>query len=235
MSSKEPKPAKNDSLAEEAALRRKVKDAIVCQSLQPSQKVTEYIIADMFGTTRTMAKGLMAQLTAQNFLVAISPRITRVAPLTVSNIKENFLLRKMLIPDLVAMSVPHIDVTEIETINRSIAEATVDPDNEEEVLKVLRLNHDYNLRPVSGISYELPISWVKLLEDMAMRIYWLYVREQGQLPFFSHTQGQIVKAIVDGDAVSIKRLVRESLDESEDRILNSIFSNEKFYSQDLVI
>ena len=235
MVSNQKKSTKSNSLSEEAILRRKMKDAIVCQTLKPSQKVTEYSIAEMFGTTRTMAKGLMAQLTAQSFLVAISPRITRVAPLTVANIKENFLLRKLLIPELVAMSAPHIDIRAIEDVNSSIAEATADPENEQEVLSVLRLNHSYNLLTVTGISYELPIAWARLLEDMAMRIYWLYVREQGQLPFFTHTQGQIVKAIADGDTNAIKQLVRASLDESEERILTSIFSSEKFYDQDLFI
>ncbi len=57
-----------------------IMDAIVTQKLAPSQKVSENILTEMFDISRTTARNIMEQLTAQQFLVSVSPRITRVAP-----------------------------------------------------------------------------------------------------------------------------------------------------------
>ncbi|MEM8988723.1 MAG: GntR family transcriptional regulator [Pseudomonadota bacterium] len=220
---------------DEKSLLRKIKDAIVCQKLAPSQKITEHVITDMFDTTRSVARSMMEQLTAQNFLVSVSPRITRVAPLTVLNIKENFLLRKMLMPNLVVMSIPHMDLDKLHAHNKSMAETRVSPENPEEILNLLKINRKYNLIPVAYLKYELAINWAKLLEDMAMRIYWLYVKQHGQLPFDPNTQDRLYDAIKRGDPDKTRAMITTILEQNEDRILNSIFSNDQFYSHDLVV
>ena len=83
-------------------------DAIVTQKLAPSQKVSENVFTDMFGISRTTARNIMERLTAQQFLVSVSPRITRVASLTLLDVKQNFALRKMLQPNIMAMAAPFI-------------------------------------------------------------------------------------------------------------------------------
>ncbi len=222
-------------LNDEQLLLCKIKDAIVCQELVPGQKITEHVITDMYGTTRTMARSLIEKLTAQNFLISVSPRITQVAPLTVLSIKENFLLRKMLVPDLVAMSSPHIDLDALASLNKEMAETRVDSSNPEEVLQLVRKNRDYNQFTVVNMRYRLLTSWIELLEDIAMRIYWLYVKLHGQLPFNPSTQLKLFDAIKNDDTDTARVVVRELLDQNEDRILHSIFADDRFSSQDLIL
>lgn len=229
------KSVETEALSEEQTLRRAIKHAIVCQKLTPSQKITEHVISDMYDTTRTMARSLIEKLIAQNFLVSISPRITRVAPLTVLSIKENFLLRKMLAPDLVAMSSPHIDLNVLASLNQEMTETRVDTNDSEQVLQLVRKNRDYNTFTIVNMKYPLLASWIELLEDMAMRIYWLYVKLHGQLPFNPTTQLKLFDAIKQDDADTARAVVWEILDQNEDRILHSIFADDRFSSKDLIL
>lgn len=221
-------------VTDERSLRRRIKDAIICQTLAPSQKITELGVAEKFGTSRTVARTLIEQLVAQNFLVSVSARITRVAPLTVLSIKENFLLRRMLMPELVAMSIPYVDYDEITRLNDSIAEAKVNCNDNGEILELLRKNRDHNLTLIANIKFPLPLDWLNMLEDMAMRIYWLYVRQHGELPFTPTNHAMLVEAMKQDDADRTRAIVLEILEQNEDRILNAIFSNDSYFSHDLV-
>ena len=220
--------------SDERLLRRQIKDAIICQELAPSQKITELGIADTFGISRTVAKALIEQLVAHNFLVSVSPRITRVAPLTVLSIKENFLLRKMLMPELIAMSIPYVDYDEVTRLNQAIAEAKVDRNDNTEILNLLRKNRDHNLTLIANIKFQLPLRWLNLLEDIAMRVYWLYVRQHGELPFAPTNHSLMVEAMQQNDRDRARSIVLEILEQNEDRILNGIFSNDSYFTHDLV-
>ncbi|WP_155838328.1 GntR family transcriptional regulator [Hyphomonas beringensis] len=213
-------------------LQRQVKEAIICQRLAPGHKVTELVLTEMFDTTRTVARSLMEQLTVQGFLVSISPRITRVSPLTVLSIKENFALRKMLIPDLASESITFVNFSELERLNNEMSKANFSPENEADLLDLLHLNSEYNLALVSGVQYPLALKWAHLLEDVAKRIYWLYAKRTGDLPFNVRGHEEIEK-LRHVDPARLKNMLRESLYQTEQRILTSIFFQEPLYAKNL--
>jgi DNA-binding GntR family transcriptional regulator len=195
----------------ESILRRQLKDAIVSQKLAPGQKVTETGLAELLSTSRTVARGLMEQLTAQDFLVSISPRMTRVAPLTVTSIKENFMLRKMILPELISTSIKGVDMDALSALNKAIETLIVDKDDDDQILKLLRLNRQFNLMMFADSKYRLPVSWARLLEDMAMRIYWIYVKQHGELPFAATHHEDHIKAMQVDDPKRVQANVRKIL------------------------
>jgi DNA-binding GntR family transcriptional regulator len=233
MSETKTKPAIQDS--GESILRRQLKDAIVSQKLAPGQKVTETGLAELLSTSRTVARGLMKQLTVQGFLVSISPRMTRVAPLTVTSIKENFMLRKMILPELIATSITSVDTDALSALNKAIETLNVDKDDDDQVLELLRLNRQFNLMMFADSKYQLPVSWAKLLDDMAMRIYWIYVKQHGKLPFAATQHENYIKAMQEDDPKRVQAIVRKTLTQNEDRILSAVLSSDHFHSHDLIV
>jgi len=219
----------------ESVLRRQLKDAIVSQKLAPGQKVTETGLAELLSTSRTVARGLMEQLTVQNFLVSISPRMTRVAPLTVTSIKENFMLRKMILPELMSSSIASVDMDALSALNRAIETMDVDKDDDDQVLELLRLNRQFNLMLFTGSNYQLPVTWAKLLEDMAMRIYWIYVKQHGKLPFSATLHEHQIKAMQEDDPKRVQAIALKTLTQNEDRILSAVLSSDHFQSHDLIV
>ena len=235
MPQKKPKAVRASKGADESDLRRRLKDAIICQRLTPGQKVTETGLAELLSTSRTMARSLMEQLIVQEFLVSVSPRMTRVSPLTIISIKENFLLRRLMLPELVAMSISSVDLSAMAKMNNKIHAKQVDRNNNDQVLKLLRLNREFNLMLIEGSKYRLPVRWARLLEDMAMRIYWIYVKQHGKLPFAASQHESQIKAMADDNPKRVESIVRKILTQNEERILNAVFSSDHFFSHDLVV
>jgi len=221
--------------AKESALRRQVKDAIISQKLAPGQKITETGLAELLSTSRTVARGLIEQLTAQSFLVSISPRMTRVSPLTITSIKENFMLRRMILPELISASITSVDMDDLSALNKAIETMNVDKDDDDQVLDLLRLNRKFNLMLFAGSKYQLPVSWAKLLEDMAMRIYWIYVKQHGKLPFSATQHENQIKAMQEDDPKRVQAIARKILTQNEDRILSAVLSSDHFHSHDLIV
>ncbi|WP_425408151.1 GntR family transcriptional regulator [Hyphococcus sp.] len=209
-----------------------IMDAIVTQTLAPSQKVSENILTEMFDISRTTARNIMEHLTAQQFLVSVSPRITRVASLTLLDVKQNFAMRKMLQPNIMAMAAPMIDHDEFAALNESISYETPIK-GEKTALRILKANKKFNVYVSEKLRYPLLIHWISQLEDTAMRVYWLYINMTGSLPFTWDHQRELVEAIRTDKAEEISDQTLKILTSSEDRVLKALFSHDQLMMQDL--
>ncbi|WCL54313.1 GntR family transcriptional regulator [Gimibacter soli] len=209
-----------------------IMDAIVTQKLAPSQKVSENILSDMFGISRTVARNLIERLIAKHFLVSVSPRVTIVAPLTLLDIKQNFTLRKMLLPSIFSLTGPRADFEKLHRLNREI-EAMKAMKDDETALAFLKKNKEMNLALCENVGYPLMLDWVRQLEDIAMRIYWLYLKTEQGLPYSSEQQGMTIDVMKSDEPGRIKTVIHDMLAQTEERILATIFRNEQFYTQDL--
>ncbi len=227
-----PKPQPQNTDTEDAY--EIVMDAIVTQKLTPSQKVSENIMSDMFGISRTVARNLIERLVAQQFLVSLSPRVTQVAPLTLLEVKQNFTLRKILLPEVISLTGAKADFEEMNRLNRLIQDSL--PVNDDlSALKILKANKQLNLTLCEPVGYPLMQDWARQLEDTAMRIYWLYVKTNKKFPYSSKQQGIMFDVIKADDPERTHKMIYDSIRQSEERILNAIFSHEQFYTQDLLV
>jgi len=211
-----------------------IMDAIVVQKLTPSQKVSENILSDMFGISRTMSRNMIERLVAQQFLVSLSPRITQVAPLTLLEIKQNFTLRKILLPQIISLSGAKIDFDEVNKLNKKIQRLLPIKDDHS-ALQILKANKQLNLALCYPAGYSLVNDWARQLEDTAMRIYWLYVKTQKSFPYSSEQLDILLEVIKSDEPKKIQSVVHDMITQTEGRILNAIFSNKQFYTQDLLV
>lgn len=207
-------------------------DAIVTQKLAPSQKVSENILSDRFGISRTIARSLIERLIAKHFLVSISPRVTQVTPLTLIEIKQNFALRKMILPNVIALAAPSADYESLHALNNQI-KAMLPIEGDQSALAVLKANRQLNLQLCSFAGYPMMYDWVKQLEDMTMRIYWLYIKIEKSFPYSSEYQRASLDIMKNGGSTKTQQAIHDMLTQTEDRILSAIFGHEQFYTQDL--
>lgn len=211
-----------------------IMDAIVTQQLLPSQKVSENILSETFGISRTIARNLMERLVAQHFLVTLSPRVTQVAPLTLLEIRQNFMLRRMLLPEVISIAGAKVNFDEIFELNKQI-EKLIPIRSDEAALELLKANKELNMKLCEPAGYPLMIDWIRQLEDTAMRIYWLYVKTKKSFPYSSVQQGVTLDVIRSDDSKRIQTCIHDMIIQTEERVLNAIFQNKQFYTQDLVI
>ncbi len=211
-----------------------VLDAIVVQDLKPSQKVSEKILSEKYGISRAIARNLIERLIAKQYLVSVSQRITQVAPLTLLEIKQNFALRKMLLPEIISLSSAHADYRALYDLNDQICDLLPLKDDGS-ALKILKMNRKLNMMLCEKSGYPLMIDWVSQLEDMAMRIYWLYIKTKNSFPYSGEHQRVIFDVMKQDDTGRVHKVVLDILQQTEERMLNAIFSHEQFYTQDLKV
>ena len=213
---------------------RIIMDAIVTQQLLPSQKVSENILSDMFGISRTIARNLIERLVAQQFLVSPSARITQVAPLTLLEIRQNFTLRKILLPEVISMTGAKVNFPLIYQLNEKIQDL-LPIASDESALELLKTNKQLNLALCEPAGYPLMLEWVTQLEDTAMRIYWLYVKTKQSFPYSGDQQTALLDMLKGDQPKRIQLFVEDMITQTEERVLNAIFSNKQFYTQDLIV
>jgi len=213
---------------------RAIINAIVTQKLAPSQKVSENIISEMFGFSRAISRNLIERLIAKQFLVSVSPRVTQVAPLTLLEIKQNFMLRKMLLPEIVSIAAAKIDFDAVYALNEDIRKIFPIEDDEA-ALKVLKSNKRVNMILCENAGYPLMLDWVNQLEDTAMRIYWLYVKANKSFPYSAEQHAASFDVIKSKEPARISAIIHDMISQTEERILNTVFSHPQFYTQDLKV
>jgi len=218
--------------ADAATAYNAIMDAIVTQRLAPSQKVSENILTEMFDISRTTARNVMEQLTAQQFLVSVSPRVTRVAPLTLLDVKQNFAMRKMLQPNVFSMASAQIDHAQLVKLNNAVSHKGPITDDAM-ALKLLKANKSFNVYVARQVKYPLLLHWVSQLEDTTMRIYWLYVKMMRSLPYTWEHQRELLDAVKNDQSREIHNQTHKILSICEERVLNAIFLNDQLYTQDL--
>ncbi|TNE66179.1 MAG: GntR family transcriptional regulator [Alphaproteobacteria bacterium] len=211
-----------------------VMDAIVTQKLAPSQKVSENIFSDMFGISRSISRNLIERLIAKQFLVSVSPRVTVVAPLTLLDIKQNFTLRKILLPSIFSLTAANVDFDKLRALNKEIQDMQPITDDDSALL-LLKKNKELNLLMCEDAGYPLMVDWARQLEDTAMRIYWLFLKTQRRFPYSADQQGMTLDVMKTDEPVRIRTVIHDILSQTEERILNAIFSNDQFYTQDLKV
>lgn len=210
-----------------------IMDAIVTQKLAPGQKVSESIFNEHFGISRTISRNLIERLTTKYFLTNVSQRITQVAPLTLLDIKQNFMLRKLLMPEAFALASINVDFDELGTLNGKI-DKLLPIDGDTDALEVLKTNKEVNLAICAKAGYPLMLDLAEQLEDMAMRIYWLYIKTNQQYPYSREQQVRIFETLKSKEPSAIKKTVHDLLTQTEDRIINVVFSNKQFCTQNLL-
>jgi DNA-binding GntR family transcriptional regulator len=218
---------------EEESAYESIMDAIVTQQLAPSQKVSEHIFSDMFEISRSTARTLIERLISKQFLVSNSPRVTVVSPLRALEVRQNFTLRKILLPPLWTKAASKVDLQELARLQEEIRQ--LHPiDTEASALQLLKKNKKFNMAVCGVTGFPVAVEWASQLEDTAMRIYWLYIKLNNRSPYSPEHQGMLIEKLRSYDPASIQSAVQDIITQAEDNVLDSLFSSQQFNSQDLL-
>ncbi len=209
-------------------------DAIVTQQLAPGTKVSENILSNNYGISRATSRNLMERLVTKQLLTCVSQRITQVSPLTLLEVKQNFALRKMLLPEIIPLAASTVNFDELRTLNKKIQKGQLIK-NDRSALNLLKLNKKLNLLICEEVEYPLMKDWARQLEDTSMRIYWLYIKTKNKFPYSAEYQDLIFQSMKTDNPTSMYQAIHDMITQTEERVLNAIFSHKQFYTQNLKV
>ena len=211
-----------------------IMDAIVTQELAPNQKVSENVFNEQFDISRSISRNLMERLISRHILIDVSPRVTRVSPLALIDVKQNFLLRKMLLPKTFAIAAANINSEAYTAIDTKLGEMDTF-ESRNSLLNNLKLNKELNLIVCEYSRFPLMSDFVLQLEYIAMRVYWVYTKMTGTFPFSKEQHQRVFDAIRSKDTDVIEKVVFSMLNQTEERIINAILSSDHIMKQSLLV
>jgi DNA-binding GntR family transcriptional regulator len=101
---------------------RRVRDAILDGELKPGETMSQVVLADELGVSRTPLREALRMLQGEGLVEARPNRRVRVAPISVSDLEELYAVRVALEAQAIRLAVPRMTPEHIARLEGSIAE-----------------------------------------------------------------------------------------------------------------
>lgn len=192
---------------------RLMKSDIVLSRIAPGAAVSEATLEKRYGIGRASIRKALTRL-AQDGLVVTRPRSGhQVAPLTLADIEEVFMLRRRLEPYSVRLAAGRIDEAKMRALDRLCLASYVAGDIESE-LKFLEANRQFHVS--LGYATGLPrlARMVEQLHDEASRILYLGFRLRSRSEEWSHGHEALLEALTRPDPDLAEKIATDLLDNS---------------------
>ena len=182
-----------------AAAYRLLKRAIITHELAPSQKVSENLIVDQFALTKSAARAAVASLVFEGLIVARSPKLQVIAPLTMADIRETFRLRNLLEPEAARLAAGKADITHLRALNAQCQQPYRIGDRDEE-FGFLMANAGFHIAIAQSAGLPRLARWIEELHDQTMRCLWISLQAEGRAGAWAHGHDEILEALEAGDS-----------------------------------
>lgn len=196
---------------------RHLKRQILSAALAPDTVIDEKQIALDLGVSRTPVRQATGRLAAEGFVRVLPQRGTLVAPLSVSDIEQVYLLRSMVEPvaaTLAAQRATPADIAYLETCEQEYLADFEQPDTVPD--------HSMHTRFHVAVAEVAAMSrLVKIVRELQEQTQWfLAVRyAQGRQVPSPHSHHLLIEAIREADAERARDISRTSILSSRSKIL----------------
>lgn len=201
-----------------------LRDEIILCRLAPSEAVSEATLEDRFGIARAAVRSALARLTQEGLIRSPGGKSRMVAPLSIGDIQDVFLLRRQLEPLAARLAAGRVSEQLLRVLDDACREAYTPGDLKGE-LHFLNANRRFHLAiaDASG-SFRLARA-LEHLHNEATRILYLGFRLSDRSKEWSHGHENLMEALVRPDPDEAARIALELLDSSFDQIMRAALSS----------
>jgi len=191
------------------AYSRLRQDIIRCR-LQPGVEVTEAQLSERYGLGKTPIREGLARLAHEKLVHPLPRRGYRVAPITLSDVKELLGFRRIVETEAARMAAGRCNVAQLRRLD-DLCAVGYDPNDLKSIERFLRANTELHatVAAASG-NAKLTAVIVQLLDEVA-RILYLALELGGSRVEMSHEHRHLVDALAAGDGDAAARAVAEQI------------------------
>jgi DNA-binding GntR family transcriptional regulator len=195
-------------------------DILTCE-LRPGAQIFEGELAQRYGTSKTPVREAL-NLLGQEGLVEVLPRRGYlVAPVTLRDVQEVFQLRLLLETAAAELAAEHISEDSLRKLRALVAVRYTYRDRAS-YSRFLRANRAFHVAVAEASGNQRLALFVgKLLADME-RILHLGLDLRDSADEMAAEHGELVDALLRGDAALARRVVTEQLQSSRKRVLEAL-------------
>ena len=206
------RPILSTTRADDAYLQ--LKRMITYGELPPGAEFTELQAAELLESGRTPVREALARLRNSRLVVMAPGRRYAVAPISLSDVRDLFGLRRLLETEAARLAAGHIDATHLRQMDAACS-GTYDRRDQSSVSRFLRANSEFHLA-VGRASQNARFADVlaPLLDEME-RLLHLSLRASDRSGAIVHDHQRLITALEEGDAASAAAEAEAQLDKSE--------------------
>src|SRR5712692_12069436 len=198
-----------------------LKHAILSSELRPGAQIFEGELAQRYGTSKTPVREALNLLVQEELVQVLPRRGYLVAPVTLRDVQEVFQLRLLLETAAAELAAEHISEDSLRKLRALVAVRYTYRDRAS-YSRFLRANRAFHVAVAEASGNQRLALFVgKLLEDME-RILHLGLDLRDSADEMAAEHGELVDALLRGDAALARRVVTEQLQSSRKRVLEAL-------------
>ena len=217
-------PSSPTSLADQAYER--LRDEIVLCRLAPGETVSESVLEQRYALARAAVRSALARLVQEGLVKSSGGKARVVAPLTLGDVNDVFLLRRQLEPLAARMAAGKVDEPHLRVLDEA-CRAGYTPGDLKGELGFLNANRRFHLAVAEASGSPRLARILEQLHNEATRILYLGFRLRNRSEEWSHGHESLLEALMRPDGDEAARIALELLDNSYDQIVQAALSSSK--------
>lgn len=209
-----------------------IRDEIILCQLAPGEMISEAILEERCGVARAAVRSALARLTQEGLVRSSGGKSRMVAPLSLGDIQDVFLLRRHLEPLAAKMAAGKVSESLLRVLDDACREGYTPGDLKGE-LRFLNANRRFHLAIADASGSFRLTRTLEQLHNEATRILYLGFRLSDRSKEWSHGHESLLEALVRPDPDEAARIALELLDNSHDEIVKAALSSPKIQAVSL--
>lgn len=201
-----------------------IRDEIVLCRLAPGEMISEAILEERCGIARAAVRSALARLIQEGLIRSSGGKSRIVAPLSLADIQDVFLLRRQLEPLAARLAAGKVSEPLLRVLDDACREGYTPGDLKGE-LRFLNANRRFHLAIADASGSFRLARILEQLHNETTRILYLGFRLSDRSKEWSHGHENLLDALVRPDPDEAARIALELLDNSYDQILQAAMSS----------
>lgn len=209
-----------------------IRDEIILGRLKPGEVVSETILEERYQLARAAVRSAIVQLMRERLIKAVGKKSRIVAPLTVGDIHDVFLLRRELEPLAAKLAAGNVSEELLRVLDEACRKA-YEPGDLKGELAFLDANRRFHLAIGQASGSPRLTQMLEHLHNEASRILYLGFRTTNRSEDWAHGHEDLLEALVRPDAKEAERIALQLLDKSYEDVIRAVITNPKFQDAQL--
>jgi DNA-binding GntR family transcriptional regulator len=210
-----------------------LKSEIVLCGLAPGEEVSEAKLEKRFGFNRAAIRKALTRLTQENLIKPVGRIGHQVAPLSLADIHDVFLLRRQLEPFAARLAAGRVDEKALRELDQACQAGYVPGDRAGEV-GFLEANRCFHIGIARASGSPRLAACLEQLHNETTRILYLGFRLKNRSTEWVHGHEALLDALVLPDADAAERIAAELLENSADQVTRAALGSPRILNLQLM-
>lgn len=197
--------------------------AITQCDIAPGELVSEPQLEQQFGFGRVPIRLAMDRLMQLQLLKPIHRRGYEIAPITLSDVRNNFQLRLMVEPAAVRLAAGNVDVDKLRRTDED-AKRSVNAEDKATQAFVIDANRRLHLQIAEGCGNDKIVALLSQILHDIDRVYYFGLVRDVRFGGLQHDHKSLIDALEAGDGAKAERLARKHIEQAHEIVMDAIIN-----------